>query len=533
MIVQPVQRWLRHLLATLRAPHPEQHECRQQTALQDFLYVIDRRHVRSADWNDEPQLVDETVTTLGLVLQQPGRNACHGAAAEILQRIGPAAQAAIPELLCRLRRSSWVGFERLRLRYVETLAAIAPSHRHVVEHFLDILEEEPPEPPREADDELDECVEGDAHDFTVATRIAVAEALARGDDTVLAVLQHHLDLLRAIMDDDDHEDDEDDEGERYRVRLWVALTLWRACGWILRNRLGQDRGFVETVRFQALAFITEPGSLLHDRPVVRTQAIRLVRRVGRSAYEEVGDLLGAAAFDMDEGVRREATLALTHMQSSPAEALDLLIHEFHIRQRTPSELCPLYQRTPYELRHLGPTVLELGPESLETVVRAVLPWEDVWLALVHSLGPSMIDCLIAILKKGGTGTSGRIVQAIRRVAKEAPALLEAQQAEVVDALRSLLTRSNPELGVDTAMVLWDLTKDQAAILCLASVVQDRCGKRDIRLTAIQALGAIGRDAAAAIPILRQVANDEQDDRLVREAARMAIRRIDLPQENDC
>jgi uncharacterized protein (UPF0147 family) len=75
-----------------------------------------------------------------------------------------------------------------------------------------------------------------------------------------------------------------------------------------------------------------------------------------------------------------------------------------------------------------------------------------------------------------------------------------------------------------------LSDDDEPILCLAGVVQDRCVARETRQAVAQALGDIGPAAEAATVILRQVANDEQDDRLVRESARMALCRIDLPHE---
>lgn len=141
-----VQRWIRHLLGLIEGTVPEQ-ASEQRNALHDLLYVFRRLRIRPGDWDNAPQLLDDTVAVLSGVLHLHAQVDLLGDAAEILRLVGPGAHAAAPELLHRLQAGTWDGFERLRLQYVRCLAAIAPSHRRVVELFLDILEEDPPKPP--------------------------------------------------------------------------------------------------------------------------------------------------------------------------------------------------------------------------------------------------------------------------------------------------------------------------------------------------------------------------------------------------
>jgi HEAT repeat protein len=132
-----------------------------------------------------------------------------------------------------------------------------------------------------------------------------------------------------------------------------------------------------------------------------------------------------------------------------------------------------------------------------------------------AVGRDAVPALGSALNEGPTPVRIAAARALARLGPEA--------AEALPALRSALSDGEP-LVVAMAVAALGRT-GRGAVPALVGVFQTNSAVQ-VRLAALEALGRLGPDAAAAVPVLVQAAKEEDDP--VGEAAGEALKQIDPP-----
>jgi HEAT repeat protein len=265
-------------------------------------------------------------------------------------------------------------------------------------------------------------------------------------------------------------------------------------------------------------------ALLTGNAVLRAEAAKLLRDMGRDATEAVPALQAALA-DPDSTVRVRAAAALWRLEGKADDVLPTLREG--LKDPTPEVSFEALEA----LGRLGTA----AASCLDDV--AVVGGMETFFRIVPDAVPALIDLLghrEEVVREWATELLGRFGPAAvaplagavrgaegdaRRAAVEALWLQGAAAREALPVLRPLLDQPDRRLRFSAALAVWVIGSEAKETL---PIFLDALRRADVadRRRAAGALGGIGERAEGAAPVLEQALSDEDDE--VRSAAATAL-----------
>ncbi len=426
-----------------------------------------------------PHATPDAVTRITELLDHENRDVRQDAFAA-LQNMGRAAKFATPRLLAILSDRSSAADDR----YVAgcTLAKIGPAAVEAVPGLVEVL-----------------------HDENSYARLGAINALAGiGPPASRAV----ADLFSLAVND-------------------------RSGGFAWSIHLSASRAIAQ-IGTPALPFLVQSlrNGNVEEKVTAAATIRRMAERLPESAREAI-PALRVAIGDRDAAVRVNAAGAIWYTRHDANEVLPVLvsvIHEHREREwlemrRTAPTSSP---RTLYSPRGVAVYVFkDMGPDAGQAVPTLVEVLQDCsgsslekeTLEALGSIGPSAESALPHILPYLWSNNRGLRVSAAKvmhRIAPEAKVPVADIVAQIVD----------DPFGAHAAVLVLgeiDETSREAAVPLLVELLTSTDWR--IRLKSLEALGEIGRDAAAASEAIERLAKDANP--LVKQAASQALRAIEL------
>jgi HEAT repeat protein len=268
-------------------------------------------------------------------------------------------------------------------------------------------------------------------------------------------------------------------------------------------------------RLGATATVPRLIALLGDRdPAVRRLAAAALWELGPDARAAV-DALTLALKDKDEEVRTNAAGALAALGHAARPAVPLLI------QRLQDENWAARSNAAGALGAIGPDAREAVP-----ALRKALGDPDGWVVrsvieALGSMGPAASEAVPDLarlveqhasteaaraLGKMGRGAKGAVSALTKRLDADDPRAHKGPDAE-------FWRQENGHARVAAALALWQADRQAKALPVLLGILEDKDkafggNLFHVRESAAEALGEVGPDAKAAVPLLVPLLKDE-------------------------
>ncbi len=276
--------------------------------------------------------------------------------------------------------------------------------------------------------------------------------------------------------------------------------------------------------------------------LLRISVVRSLGEIGPDARAGVPVLVRALA---DPGFSTQAARALGGMGPAAAESLPALRAMFDdtakssrfsaadalyavgrdAKETLPFLLSSLEDADPDARESAAVSIGQLGPDgaaAIEPLIRACKDAEaHVRAQAARALGPMTAGSTRAV--PALLATLADPAPRVRLFAAEALGIVGPAAKDAAGALRAALRSPPDTLGTEAALALWRVTGEVAPIVPYL-VEAIRGSDKPARKAAIDALGSMGRAAAAAEPVLVKVAEDDEDS-LIRDWAKDALARI--------
>jgi HEAT repeat protein len=277
-------------------------------------------------------------------------------------------------------------------------------------------------------------------------------------------------------------------------------------------------------------------------PLARRQSIEIMGSIGPQAREAV-PLVAAKLKDADESVRRAAAEALRDMvpeSKAAAPELRAALNDRSGMVRTAAavalirledsanEAVPVLAQAMADSRDmnaqiiaaraagsLGPTAVPILTQCLKASPTTGMAWGDRnmragAIELLGCMGPdakAAVPALIEALEDKRMSQRCEAARSLGRIGPEAKA--------AIPALKGLLQASDDSLRLESLVALARIdTQDESHIAALSECLKNESAS--VRITAVRALGGLGDRAKPAVPELRRLALNDDDESVLRE-----------------
>lgn len=301
-----------------------------------------------------------------------------------------------------------------------------------------------------------------------------------------------------------------------RTSAAFALGYWRPHWLLMRLEVYRQR-------FRRTAVVLAAG-LKDDDHLTRWMAAVGVMRFARPLTAEVVPELVAALEDKDDWIRLHAVYALSRIGPEAKAAVPALVGVLRPRPQRPGasdEEQDIARGMQIRTQTAASLALgKIGPPAVEALVEVLRREEDknaaeyaAW--ALGDIGPASVPHLLALMRDAEARTRLRALGVLgRRVPGDAAA---------TEALLAALKDEDAEVRRSAASKFWD-RQLAPAVPPLTEALRD--ADDEVRHHAAYALAKQGPRAKTAVPVLLELVNDEKQSRMTREAAALAVTKLD-------
>jgi HEAT repeat protein len=356
-----------------------------------------------------------------------------------------------------------------------------------------------------------------------------------------------------------------------QVLTWVSTTETTSIVPDLRIALADDNARVRLYAAEALWAITRKpddvlrvfrGALNHRDPAVRAEAVHAMGLMGPGARAAAADLQQALD-DPDMSVRVYAASAVWGLERDPQLVLEVLREGLQakdpshrqITAETLGRIGPaardalpwllkmlrddeddLKAWSAYVLGRIGPDAAEAVPLLKELAQKGDLAMREQAVHALQGIGPAALkssDVLRELLKETRhPSLVGRAALALAAIGTEA-------RTAIPDLQAALSKAEDPGIKLFLAQALWAVDPDRGvkisspfclAVSTLTLLTQEKDLPINIRVAAVRQLGQIGAPARMAVPTLRHLQVEENDE--LQQAVEFALLTIGEPNPED-
>lgn len=356
-----------------------------------------------------------------------------------------------------------------------------------------------------------------------------------------------------------------------QVLTWVATPETTSIVPDLRIALADDNARVRLYAAEALWTITrKPDDVLrvfrsalnHRDPAIRAEAVHAMGLMGPGARAALTNLVEALN-DPDMSVRVYAASAVWGLERDPQLVLEVLREGLQARDPSHRQITAetlgrigpaardalpwllkmlrddeddLKAWAAYVLGRIGPDAGEAVPLLKELAKQGDLAMREQAVHAIQGIGPAALkasDVLRDLLKETRhPSLVGRAALALAAIGTDAKSAIPDLQAALGKA-------EDPGIQLFLAQALWAVDPDRGvkisspfcqAVSTLTLLTQEKDLPLNIRVAAVRQLGQIGAPARMAVPSLRHLQVEENDD--LQQAVEFALLTIGDPNPED-